>query len=313
MALRITVTEDAFWQHTGRSGWGWRSNKMEVVRQALRTYHQDANPANEPANRTALTNALYLWKQRHPSEFNKRDKISGGIVRKVCVQCGLDDYRPPAAPAVLIRGQNRPHADRRRDWTPRVTPLAYDTVNALRGAVNQGRRVAVIIIDLYGNDFHAQGLKYTHGNKNASVGRNIQLLLEATRVDRRPAAPTDVPVFICCKTITPHNQEIVSQFRNAIGSGDRQIIRSNTNSVLHGTTLRQQLNNRNVTGVFVVGFDANMCVAASIFGSGAVGAAYQPGLLDYGFNVITSRYVLASGGTALRTQDGWPYMGRCNL
>lgn len=286
---------------------------MEAVRQALRNYHQGPVQANEPANRTTLTNALYIWKQRHPNEFNHRDKISGGVVRKLCVQCGLDDYRPPASPAVLIRGENRPHADRRRDWTPRVTPLAYDTVNALRGAVNLGRRVAVIIIDLYGTDFQAQGLRKTHGNQNASVGKNIQLLLQATRVDRSPAAPTHVPVFICCKTITPLNQEIVSVFGNAIGSANRNIIRSNTNSVLHGTTLRQQLIDKNVTGVFVVGFDANMCVAASIFGTGAVGAAYQPGLLDHGFNVITSRYVLASGGSALRTQDGWPYMGRCNL
>ncbi len=226
---------------------------------------------------------------------------------------GLDDYRPPAAQAVLIRAQARPHADRRMDWSPHVTPLARDMVNALRVAVNLGRRVAVIIIDLYGSDFQAQGLKRTHGNRNGSVGNNIKSVLKATRLQRRDAPPTDVPVFICGKTATPQSEEIVSTFGNAIGSADKTIIRSGTNSVLHNTTLRQDLMNKNVTGVFVVGFDANMCVAVSIFGSGGVGPAYQPGLLDYGFNVITSRYILASGGRALRTQDGWPYMSSCNL
>ncbi|OQY07231.1 MAG: hypothetical protein B6I22_03540 [Desulfobacteraceae bacterium 4572_123] len=98
----------------------------------------------------------------------------------------------------------------RKDWTSNVTPLGYDMVNAMRGAVNLGRRVAVIIIDLYGSNFGAQGLRRTHG-------------------------------------------------------------------------------------------------------SGGVGPAYQRGFLDYGFNVITSRYILASGGRALRSQDGWPYMGPCNL
>lgn len=317
MALRITVTEAVFSQQTRRGSskrsLGWDSNYMEAVRLALIQYHQDPNGPLEPGNRATLLGALYEWKRNHPREFNNRDKISGGVVRKLCVQCGLDDYRPSAAQAVLIRGQNRAHPDRRIDWTPHVTPLANDTVNALQKAVILGRRVAVIIIDLYGSDFQAQGLKRTHGNKNGSVGKNIIRVLKATRVKKRVPAPTDVPVFICCKTVTPPNQEIVSVFGNAIASMDKTIIRSGTNSVLHNTTLRHELLTKNVTGLFVVGFDANMCVAVSIFGSGAVGPVYQPGFLDYGFNVITSRYILASAGRPLRTQDGWPYMGSCNL
>jgi len=186
-------------------------------------------------------------------------------------------------------------------------------VNAMRGAVNLGRRVAVIIIDLYGSNFGAQGLRRTHGSGGGSVGKNIISVLMATRIGRGNAAPANVPVFICCKNVTPQDQEIVPTFRNAIGSTDKHIIQSATNSVLHNTTLRQDLVSRNATGIFVVGYDANMCVAASIFGSGGVGPAYQRGFLDYGFNVITSRYILASGGLALRSQDGWPYMGPCNL
>jgi hypothetical protein len=56
-----------------------------------------------------------------------------------------------------------------------------------------------------------------------------------------------------------------------------------------------------------------MCVAATIFGSGHKGPEYVPGLLDHGFNVVTSRSVLASAGRPLRTGDGWPYMGRSNV
>lgn len=58
------------------------------------------------------------------------------------------------------------------------------------------------------------------------------------------------------------------------------------------TTLLGQLQGINVDDVVVVGFDANICVRATIFGNAHVG------LLQSGFDVITSRSVLASGGDA---------------
>ena len=83
--------------------------------------------------------------------------------------------------------------------------------------------------------------------------------------------------------------------------------------MLAGTRLLADMRGNNISDVFVTGFDANMCVAATIFGTGIKGPGYTPGLLDHGFNLLTSRHVLASGGSALKGNDGWPYMGRCNV
>ena len=120
-------------------------------------------------------------------------------------------------------------------------------------------------------------------------------------------------MYICCKTTTPKGGELVGDFSNAITSCYRELIVSATNSVLAGTRLLPDMRGNNISDVFVTGFDANMCVAATIFGTGIKGPGYTPGLLDHGFNVLTSRHVLASGGSALKGNDGWPYMGRCNV
>jgi nicotinamidase-related amidase len=65
--------------------------------------------------------------------------------------------------------------------------------------------------------------------------------------------------------------------------------------------------------IFVVmGYDANMCVAASMFGAfHGTTHVFVKGILDRGYNVITSRSVLASGNQPLKAEEGWPYMGPC--
>ena len=81
-----------------------------------------------------------------------------------------------------------------------------------------------------------------------------------------------------------------------------------------GQSFEQILAGLNQIHVFVVmGFDANMCVAASMFGAfqGAVPRTFVKGILDRGYNVITSRSLLASANTPLKADEGWPYMGPC--
>jgi nicotinamidase-related amidase len=120
--------------------------------------------------------------------------------------------------------------------------------------------------------------------------------------------PRLVPTYVCAKNVTPKGSELNSIFGTALWETPT-LISSKHNSVPTGTPLLADLREKAITHVFVTGFDANMCVAASIFGTGTVGEGYEPGFLDYGFDVITSRFVLASGGRPLRAQDGWPYMG----
>lgn len=307
MPLDITITADLFNTETRRGGAmgviGWDSARMNAVHRALTDYHLDPSPGN----RQTLTGAVYTWKTTDPNEFENRDRISGGVVRKLAVQCGLDDYRPPASPAVKFIGVQRVNPDRRRE--PQVVPLSDSVITVLKA---NAATSAVLVIDLYGNDFHAQGLNQRYGSDNATVSQHIQDLLGATAFDDRGKKVT-VPVFVCCKNTTPLDQAIVGTFKNAIANPVRgEPVVSGTNSVLSGTGLADTLRKAGVQNVFVTGFDANMCVAVTIFGSGAVGKGYIPGLLDDGFDVITSRFIVASGDIPLRTQDGWPYMGPCN-
>jgi hypothetical protein len=70
----------------------------------------------------------------------------------------------------------------------------------------------------------------------------------------------------------------------------------------------------NPIDIFVVmGYDANNCVAASMFGGfkPAPNNQFVKGILDRGYNVITSRSLLASTNEPLRADEGWPYMGPC--
>lgn len=307
MPLDITVTAAVFVSETKRGGvmgkLGWNSKRMDAVRDALTDYHLDPSSAK----RQTLTGAVYTWKTTDPHEFDNRDRISGGVVRKLAVQCGLDDYRPPPSPAVKFIGLRRHNPDRRR--VPQVVPLNESVVTTLKANAADS---AVLVIDLYGEDLQAQGLNQRYGADNATVTQHIQDLLGATSFDG-PRGKVTVPVFVCCKNTTPVDQALIGTFKGSIGNpvvGDPVV--SATNSVLSGTGLAGRLREAGVQNVFVTGFDANMCVAVTIFGSGAVGPTYIPGLLDEGFDVITSRFIVASGGIPLRSQDGWPYMGPCN-
>ncbi|HEY8504416.1 MAG TPA: hypothetical protein VIL46_07515, partial [Gemmataceae bacterium] len=63
---------------------------------------------------------------------------------------------------------------------------------------------------------------------------------------------------------------------------------------------------RQVT-LFVIGFDANQCVKATVFGTLGYTKGgkkeYFGGLLDLGYTVVTSRILLASSGHPL--EDEW--------
>jgi hypothetical protein len=65
--------------------------------------------------------------------------------------------------------------------------------------------------------------------------------------------------------------------------------------------------------IFVVmGYDANLCVAASMFGAfDGTTHVFVKGILDRGYNVMTSRSILASDNRPLTAEEGWPYMGPC--
>jgi nicotinamidase-related amidase len=311
--MQITVNRAAFDQALGIEEKSfWQSKQLNAVRQALTDYWQHRNdPRQEPTARGVLIGAIYTWKQGKPTEFEKYDAAGAGAVRKLAVQAGLDEYRPPASPSVLFAGNVRIRPTERADAD--ATPLDTDLASLLVEYTVNRRKPAVLVIDLYGDDFEAQGLNARYDGTPATVKDQIRRLLANSRAPLGGGMFEHLPVYVCAKTTTPKGGELVGDFSNSISSCYRQIVRSATSSVLNGTGLVADMQSNSISDVFVTGFDANMCVAATIFGSGHKGPEYVPGLLDHGFNVVTSRSVLASAGRPLRTGDGWPYMGRSNV
>lgn len=311
--MKITITPAAFDKALGIEGKSfWLSQQLKAVQLALTDYARDRDSAAlEPKARINLLSAIYTWKQEKPTEFDKYDAIGDGVVRKLAVQTGLDDYRPAPSASVLLHGERRVAPTERAE--PTVTPLSGDLASLLVEYARRGKKVAVLVIDLYGDDFDAQGMNAHYDGTPATVKDHIQRLLAHTRADLGGGRFEHLPVYICCKTTTAKGRELVGDFSNAVTSCYRELIISGTNSVLAGTRLVADMRENGISDVFATGFDANMCVAATIFGTGVKGPGYTPGLLDHGFNVLTSRFVLASGGRALQGNDGWPYMGRCNV
>jgi nicotinamidase-related amidase len=302
--LPITVDADVFVARTRRTvngvKYGWDSKRMDDVVAALRAYKIKGG------SRDTLKSALYHWRTEKRTEFDNRDRISGGLVTKLCVEAGFDEWRNPPSPAVKLHGVLR--LNPQTMVAAQVSLLPHSVAHELAQAVADGTRVpAVIIIDLYGNDLAAQGLNNSYGSGKPVLGHITDLLSETEKV----------PTYICCKNTTQSGQECTKHIRDAIAASHPKTIASTTNSVLDGSDLAVQLKLKRVTDAFVVGFDANICVAATIFGfqkivkgeNGLPKQSYGRGLLDLGINVITSRFVVGSGSKDLETGHGWPYMG----
>jgi hypothetical protein len=149
--MKITITRAAFDTALHIEGKSfWLSQQLKAVQLALTNYALDRdNPALEPAARNNLNFAIYTWKQQKPTEFEKYDNVGGGVVRKLVVQTGLDDYQPAPSASVLLRGTLRVTPTERAE--PVVTPLSSDLASLLVEYAAGGRKVAVLVIDLAGH------------------------------------------------------------------------------------------------------------------------------------------------------------------
>ena len=103
--MNITITRAAFDNALRIEGKSfWLSQQLKAVQLALTNYALDRDsPGLEPTARNNLNFAIYTWKQEKPTEFEKYDTVGGGVVRKLAVQTGLDDYRPAPSASVLLQ------------------------------------------------------------------------------------------------------------------------------------------------------------------------------------------------------------------
>src|SRR6185295_4687748 len=110
--MNITITRAAFDKALRIEGKSfWLSQQLKAVQLGLTNYAIDTS------------------KQQKPTEFEKYDTVGGGVVRKLAVQTGLDDYRPAPSASVLLHGALRVDPTGRAE--PAVTPLSSDLASLL--------------------------------------------------------------------------------------------------------------------------------------------------------------------------------------
>jgi nicotinamidase-related amidase len=337
----LTVKKKDLTDDTNLGAFTLKSSQFKTVLKNLATCEKDYT---NKGNLFLLLHSILDWKAKKNKEFEARDVKSNGLVRRLCVEVGIDDLRPPPAHTIKFVGNSRvvvesestlynpekPHPNEQIGGglaTPVITRLDK-RISVLLQEMQSGigGKPALLIVDLYGDDLRGQGLEMVCEGKK--ISDHIDELLQASE---------GIPVIICAKGSTygferdpktgaqlpggtysaGHNKEnaLIKRFREKIAGDIVHFAFSKTNCVLVESGIIQKLNELRVSDVFVIGFNANMCVAATIFGSAFgtdAGKKYYPGLLDFGFNVITSRYVVGSGSAPLKGDEGWPYMGPHN-
>lgn len=238
----------------------------------------------------ALFEALITWRRLQPEDFGERNRKSLFLVDKVWSQLGilpagkLDNLRQNAIEYTCTQGST--------DHT-RARASARDMqVSILEYAAETNDRVAVVVIDME-SDNPACRQKYN----GDTVLKNQVRVLQIARIRGLPV----FEVNIVSKHGASSQGQTIHQLKSQIKHCKDVIpIKKPSHPTFLDTNFAEMLADRELDAAIVMGYDANQCVKATIFGStimpGAPRAA--PGILDF-CRVVTSRTILASSTAKL--------------
>ena len=284
---------------------GHNSSQLKATLKALDAYHKSKSTFSQGN----LQGALVVWREQAPNEFKNRDFVSGGLCKKLAIELGLGEFRDNTIPSVRMLGDSRPHATTRH-----VPKTEISSLNIVDRMVDVDRtleaspgKLGLVLIDLQSERQHI-GLQEKWDGVT-TVYTNIIATLEKAVLLGLPIIEFWVGVDKVVPGTLPEIRRILTQSKSLTSSHKPAF------SCFDGTKLAGWLTDHNLTDVVVLGYDANTCVASTIFGTNsmmtAAGVKYQPGILDYGINVLSSRGILASGNAPLQAREGWPYFGNC--
>ena len=291
----------------------FRSMRMRAVLSALRACEVNSPGATQI---DTLRKALISWKSVDPKEFSNRTD-NGKVVEPLFKELGLNpnmiDARPDLNAYVMSLKMSKANVGQWPDVT--FVRLAGGVIDYMRGLEENGKRAAVMVIDMQAtggvivlNDKTAEG--FTTRYNHVTVAENQAEVLEF-------ACAYGFPVI----NVTTGNNptlDVLSREFPTVGDGLTQYSKV-SNNACEGTDVKThqsldsvlQAKDFEVDGrVVVMGFDANQCVKGTIFGSLPTGRRpYFRGLLDLGYTVITSRSVLASSLRPLDSDTWGPMSG----
>lgn len=318
---QVTVTAEEFKATSRSSGVmyyiGWDSAQMVAVRSALDEYERK----RDENARKMLAMAVRAWHAEQPHEFSNRNTLSKGVAQRLYDEVVLPELGHPID-AIVMHGVDNPLADRRS--TPRVTATDTSIVGLMDKLLTKHKRVGIIVIDIYGKSLKDVGLDSRYGG-DTTVEANIQAMLDYVGPAERTYR-VEIPVINFTMKLEQTMQGIASH----LPASTEHLVKP-SNNIFESTKVDELLAGKGVTHWIVTGFDANFCVAASIFGTPGSKVVrlekrrnqygimddypvhdWCRGLLDRGYSVVTSRRILCSTGAELKSQDGWPWLGPSN-
>lgn len=317
---RITVHHDELARKTRR--WlliGTQTASMKSAISALEAYEKTPNKDTL----FLLSHAMTEWKTKNPKEFANRDKKSGGLATQLLIELGSSDLRNTTTNAFIMRGSDRVTPTTRK--VPTVEKLTTSLGEYAASAKPDTTGVVII-------DAQIEGLEHRWDGKT-TVRENMVSVLAS-------AVSAGLPIIEVwsgdthsdkSKTIEELQDVLASAKKNSL---DLKTVRKTSNNAFERdlaigsdgeVALNRLMSDTGCSEFIVMGYNANQCVAAFLFGNlGSPRAgtekdllgvpkmlpgAYVPGALDRGFDIVSSRAVLASDGNKLDTKEGWPFIG----
>jgi nicotinamidase-related amidase len=308
----VTVTSTTLSTDTNRTGFmgtfGWKTSEMKAVITALDAFHRGKNGGSWATLQDRLVSAFHIWRDKQPNEFRNRDRISGGLCTKLAIEIGFELRNENSQPFKSFLLVGTPRASPTARQIPTVILSPYP-VHERMGVLNHSDRLGVILIDVQNRQVANLDQRW---NGATTILENMCLVLdEANRLR--------IPIMEFWMAMR-HDADLAKQGTIADLAGklrERPNVTTEqkpTHNAFEATGLAAWIAGNQLDVCVVMGFNANQCVGATIFGGlgrpiAGVGQPYIPGLLDRGVNVLSSRGILASGGEELKASEGWPYIG----
>lgn len=318
--MPLTVNFEDFKSKTKRDFPRYRSKRMDDVLKELKLHEKD----DSATAKKRLEAAVATWILNDPKEFGNRDKISSGLCRKLANELRVPTLPREAKQSLitayeLTKQTKGGGAVRCKAKTTSLKCSLEDQMFRLHDE-GQADRVGILVIDMQakpGGKDKVSGADVRY-NSN-TVTENQASALEA-------AAAYGMHVFEIRITrvlqgagvdgsTVYHNDPTVPELKSlmpAEGSSRYVAIDKPFYNSFQGTSLADELRGRSIGTAIVMGFDANLCVLNTIFGTpegaeytkeGTQKRDYIDGLLDRDLTVITSRVILAASAGARLAPD----------
>lgn len=285
----------------------WMSKELMAASATMLDF-QNAKARGDPVGRLngeeiTMIGAWYVWSTK--KEYQSVNTKTNGQCKRIAVEMGAipDIDRESRTTAFVLSGEKR--VDPNAKKPPHVV-VTDQTVPAYMAAMTKkGSRGGVVLIDAFGggNSEEAHGFNRKYGNQESSVMDNTKHVLTTASECKMPVFNVTMGSNTTWKSLTdqfPTKCIDIVKPAQPLLMGSPQYVEK---------TLRL-IKDCEVDYLVVMGWDANQCVAAAIFGVEQANKPFVPGLVDHGWNVVTSRNLLGANlDGQLESKWGWPYIG----